>query len=199
MESLMRKIIVYIATSADGFIARKDGAVDWLDRPRTAGDYGMGKFYKSIDTILWGRKTYDMVLRFQEEGKDSPDNYRGIKNYAFSRRPPKKVARGFEFVKEPIKKFAKRLRSQKGKDVWMMGGAGIIASFLDAGGIDEFIIHVIPTFIGEGIPLIAPRRRTVPLKLRSCKKFSDGVVRLHYEVMREGAMKARPRKDSRKK
>ena len=176
----MRKIIVYIATSADGFIARKDGAVDWLDRPQTAGDYGMGKFYKSIDTILWGRKTYEMALGFQSEGKEGAES--DIKNYAFSRRPPKKVARGFEFVKEPIKKFVKRLRSQKGKDIWMMGGAGIIGSFLDASAIDEFIIHVIPTFIGEGIPLMAPRHRTVPLKLKSCKKFSDGVVRLHYQV-----------------
>ena len=178
----MRKIIVYIATSADGFIARKDGAVDWLDRPRTAGDYGMGKFYKSIDTILWGRKTYDLVLKFQKEGKDVP-SMSGIKNYAFSRRPPKTVASGFEFVKEPIKKFAKRLRAQKGKDIWMMGGGAIIGSFLDEGAIDEFIINVIPTFIGEGIPLIAPARRTVPLKLLSCKKFSDGVVRLHYAVV----------------
>src|SRR5882762_2590292 len=180
----MRKIIVYIATSADGFIARKDGAVDWLDRPRTAGDYGMGKFYKSIDTILWGRKTYDMVLKFQEEGKDSPD-ISGIKNYAFSRRPPRKVARGFQFVKEPIKKFAKSLRARKGKDIWMMGGAGIIGSFLDEGEIDEFIVHVIPTFIGEGIPLIAPRNRTVRLKLLSSKNYSDGVVRLHYQVEKE--------------
>src|SRR5260370_9716142 len=144
---IRRKIIVYIATSADGFIARKDGAVDCLDRPRTAGDYGMGTFYKSIDTILWGRKTYDMVLRFQEEGKDSTDYYGGVKNYAFSRHRPRKTARGFEFVKEPIGKFAKRLRSEKGKDIWMMGGAGIIASFLDEGEIDEFIIHVIPTLI----------------------------------------------------
>src|SRR6266446_8663916 len=180
----MRKIIVYIATSADGFIARKDGAVDWLDRPRIKGDYGMGKFFKSIDTILWGRKTYDMVLRFEKEGKGGP-NMRGIRNYAFSTKPPKKVAEGFEFVNEPIKKFAKRLRARKGKDIWMMGGGGIIASFLDEGAIDEFIIHMIPTFIGEGIPLIAPRHRTVPLKLISIKKFSDGVVRLHYSVQRE--------------
>ena len=179
----MRKIIVYIATSADGFIARKDGAVDWLDRPRTAGDYGMLKFFKSIDTILWGRKTYDLVLRFKKEGKATPD-MGDIKNYAFSRKPPKKVADGFEFVKEPIKKFAKGLRAQNGKDIWMMGGGGIIASFLDEGAIDEFIIHVIPTFIGEGIPLIAARHRTVPLKLLSVKKFSDGVVRLHYAVVR---------------
>src|SRR5437763_9032248 len=177
----MRKIIVMIATTADGFIARKDGAVDWLDRPRTAGDYGMAKFWKSIDTILWGRKTYDLVLRFKKEGKETPD-MGDIKNYVFSRKPPKKVADGFEFVKEPIKKFAKRLRAQKGKDIWMMGGGGIIASFLDVGEINEFIIHLIPTFIGEGIPLIAPRHRTVPLKLLSVKKFSDGVVRLHYAV-----------------
>lgn len=180
----MRKIIVHIATSADGFIARKDGAVDWLDRPRVKGDYGMGQFFKSIDTILWGRKTYDMVLKFLKEGKATPDMYAGVKNYAFSRRPPKKILDGFEFVKEPIKKFAKRLRAQKGKDIWMMGGAGIIGSFLDEGAIDEFVIHVIPTFIGEGIPLIAPGRRTMPLELMATKKFSDGVVRLHYAVGR---------------
>lgn len=64
----------------------------------------------------------------------------------------------------------------------MMGGAGIIASFLDAGEIDEFMIHVIPKFIGEGIPLIAPARRTVPLRLISSTKFPDGVVELHYAV-----------------
>ena len=67
-----RKIIVMIAMSADGFIARKDGAVDWLDRPRPAGDYGMGDFFKSIDTIVLGRKTYDVALRFVREGKAIP-------------------------------------------------------------------------------------------------------------------------------
>lgn len=190
----MRKIIVYVATSADGFIARKDGAVDWLDRPRVKGDYGIGTFFKSIDTILWGRKTYDMLRKFQKEGKAAPDMYGGIKSYAFSRKPPQKVLDGFEFVTEPLPKFARRLRTQKGKDIWMMGGGGIIASFLDAGAIDEFIIHVIPTFIGEGIPLIAPARRTVPLQLLSTKKFSDGVVRLHYQVGRQGAKKRTDKK-----
>lgn len=182
----MRKIIVSIATSADGFIARKDGGIDWLDRPHPKGeDYGMAAFYKSIDAILFGRKTYDFVVQFQKEGGSSGfDESSDVKNYAFSRRPPKKVLPGFEFVKEPIKKFAKRLRAKKGKNIWMMGGGGIIASFLDEGEIDEFIIHVIPTFIGEGIPLIAPRHRTVPLKLLSIKKYSDSVVRLHYAVVK---------------
>jgi riboflavin biosynthesis pyrimidine reductase len=66
----------------------------------------------------------------------------------------------------------------------MMGGAGLIASFLDAGEIDQFVVHVIPTFIGEGVPLIKPCRRLVPLKLRSVRRFPDGVVRLHYEAKR---------------
>jgi dihydrofolate reductase len=66
----------------------------------------------------------------------------------------------------------------------MMGGAGLIASFLDAGEIDEFVIHVIPVFIGKGIPLVAPRYREIPLRLRSLKKYPDGVVRLQYEVVR---------------
>jgi dihydrofolate reductase len=181
----MRRIIVMIATSADGFIARKDGAVDWLDRPRVKGDYGMGEFWKSIDTILWGRKTYDMILKFQKEGKAAPNMFGGMKNYAFSRKPPRKVLDGFEFVKEPIKEFCRSLRAEKGKNIWIMGGGGIISSFLDEGEIDEFIISVIPTFIGEGIPLIAPRQRTVPLKLLSTKKFSDGVVKLHYAVIKQ--------------
>lgn len=178
-----RKIIVLVATSADGFIARSDGSVDWLDRPQPKGGYGMGVFYKSIDTILWGRKTCDMALDFQKKGVSGAAFDTKVKNYVFTRGPlPSAPPAGVEFVNEPIKLFVKRLRQKKGRDIWMMGGAGIIASFLDEGEIDEFMIHVIPTFIGEGIPLIAPARRTVGLKLISCAKFSDGSVKLHYAV-----------------
>ena len=178
-----REIIVSIATSADGFIARRDGSVDWLERPRPKGNYGMGAFYKSIDTILWGRKTYDVALDFQKQGVKGSDFDPRVKNYVFSRTPPKAAPpAGVEFVTDAIKAFASRLRREKGKDIWMMGGGEIIASFLDEGEIDEFIVHAIPTFIGEGIPLMAPRHRTVPLKLLACKKFPDGVVQLHYAV-----------------
>jgi len=71
-----------------------------------------------------------------------------------------------------------------GKDIWMMGGGSIITSFLDAGEIDEFIIHVIPILIGEGIPLIAPKQRDVSLKVLSVRDYTDGVIRLHYAVDR---------------
>ncbi len=178
-----RKIIVHIAASADGFIGRLDGSVDWLDRPSPKGHYGMAKFYKSIDTILWGRKTYDMALDFQKKGIPGSAFDPKVKNYIFTRGPlPSSVPAPVQFVTQPIKAFATALRAKKGKDIWMMGGAALIASFLDAGEIDEFLIHVIPTFIGEGIPLIAPARRTVPLKLLATTKFPDGVVKLHYAV-----------------
>jgi dihydrofolate reductase len=175
-----RKIIVYIATSADGYIARGDGSVDWLDRPRPPGNYGMGAFFKTIDTILWGAKTYGVGLEMT--GGDLSVYGKGIKNYVFTHHPPKSAPPGIEFVNEPIDQFAQRLRASPGKDIWMMGGGGIIASFLDAREIDEFIIHVIPIFIGEGIPLIAPKHRDVPLKLLSVTDYPDGVVRMHYAV-----------------
>ena len=77
---------------------------------------------------------------------------------------------------------AKRVKHENGKDIWLMGGGDIIASFLDADAIDEFIVSIVPVFIGEGIPLIAPRHRHVPLRLRSAKRFPDGVVQVHYSM-----------------
>jgi dihydrofolate reductase len=172
-----RRIITYIATSADGFIARKDGTVDWLNRPPIPGNYGMAEFFKTVDTILCGRNTY---------GKGSERGGGGgfgakMKHYVFTHRPAK-PAKGVTFVNEPIREFAARIRAEPGKDIWMMRGGQLIGSFLDAGEIDDFIIHVIPTFIGEGIPLTGPRQRTVPLRLESSHVYSDGVVRLHYNL-----------------
>ena len=173
-----RKIIVHIATSADGYIARPDGDLEWLTtRPAPKGFYGIGKFMNSIDTKLFGRKTFDISV---EMGAKFDTNTR---NYVFSRRPPPaSVPPGVEFVSEAVGAFARRLRTGQGKDIWMMGGGEIITSFLEEGAIDEFIISVIPTFIGEGIPLLAHRRQHVPLALRSVRRFSDGVVQLHYKV-----------------
>jgi dihydrofolate reductase len=179
-----RKIIVYIASSADGYIARTDGDIEWLNQ-RARMDYGMGAFYKTIDTILWGRKTYDWALGYQKKTGMKADIFdRKLANYIFSRKPPKRAVPGVKFVSEAVKMFAQRLRAQPGKNIWMMGGGELIASFLDAGEIDEFDIHVIPVFIGKGIPLIAPRRRDVSLTLLSTRKYADGVVALRYGVIR---------------
>ena len=172
----MRKIIFYSATSADGYIARPDGGVEWLDRPRPKDNYGMAACYKSIDTVLMGRKTYDVARKFGHE------SYPGKKNYVFSRRRRRTDAPNVEFVREPVGDFAERLLASKGKNVWLVGGGELAAAFLDAGHLDELIVHVVPVLIGEGIPLLQPRHRSRPLKLLSTRAYSDGGVRLHYSV-----------------
>jgi len=177
-----RRFIVYIAVSADGYIARPDGDVQWLNR-RPPRDYGMRAFYRGIDTILLGRKTYDWAVDYARRNRLKAGVFDPkVANYVFSRRPPRRKAPGVEFVSESVRTFARRLRATPGKHVWIMGGGGLIASFLDANEIDELDIHLIPTFIGKGIPLVAPRHRDISLHLRSTKRYPDGVVRLRYQL-----------------
>src|SRR5260370_11058501 len=171
------KFIAYVTVSADCFIARLDGDFSLLDRPRPKGSYGMAEFYRSIDTCVLGRKTYDLSVKF---GK--ADGYAGKKNYVFSRTLPKAASPKVTVIDEDVRVFAERLRLEKGKHVWLVGGGELVASFLDSGQVDEFIINVIPKMIGEGIPLVAPRHRDLRLKLLATKRFPDGVVRLHYAL-----------------
>ena len=173
-----RKVIVHIATSADGYIARPDGDLEWLtSRPAPEGFYGMNAFMRSIDTKLLGRKTYEVSLGMG--AKFDAQN----PSIVFSRHPaPADAPLGVQFVNDAIGPFVSRLREQPGKDIWLMGGGALIASFLDAEAIDEFVISVVPVFIGDGIPLIARRHRHVPLELRSIERFEDGLVQLHYRV-----------------
>ena len=182
-----RKIIVHIATSADGYIARRDGNIDWLtNRPAPKGFYGLPAFERSVDAKILGRQTFDLSVALG--AKFSGDK----KHYVFSRRPARNPApAGVQFVTEPIGVFVERLRKEPGKNIWMMGGGELISSFLDEHAIDEFIVSVVPTFIGEGIPLIRPLRRDVPLRLLSVRDFSDGVVQFHYEVPKSGVRSKR--------
>jgi len=173
-----RRVIVHIATSADGYIARPDGDLDWLtSRPAPKGFYGMNAFMRSIDTKVLGRRTYEASLRLGARFDD------GSRTVVFSGKPrPSDAPAGVEFVKDDIPGFVNHLRAQSGKDVWLMGGGGIIASFLDAQAIDEFVISVAPVFIGDGIPLIARRHRHVPLQLLSVEKFDDGLVQSRFRL-----------------
>jgi dihydrofolate reductase len=175
-----RKIIVHIATSADGYIARPDGNLDWLtQRPAPKGFYGLPEFERSCDAKILGRKTFDRSIELGARFR-TDDAY-----YVFSRQAaPASVPPGVTFVTEPISAFGARVRAESGKNLWMMGGGEIIGSFLDEGAIDEFIITIVPTFIGEGVALLAPRHREVILRLLDVKQFPDGVVQLHYNVPR---------------
>jgi dihydrofolate reductase len=173
-----RKIIVHIATSVDGYIARPDGDLEWLtSRPAPKGFYGMDEFVRTIDATLLGRKTFEVSVEMGAKfDKARP-------TYVFSRQaPPAFVPSGVHFVNEPIASFVEHLCEREGKNIWLMGGGEIIASFLDERAIDDLIISVVPTVIGDGVPLIARRHRNVLLRLKSAKPFPDGVVQLHYGV-----------------
>ena len=173
-----RKVIVHIATSADGYIARSDGDLEWLTNRRAPpGFYGIEAFMQSIDTKVLGRKTYEASLRM---GAKFVSRERTI---LFSHQPrPKDAPPTVEFTDEAVGGFVNRLREDQGKNIWLMGGGEIIASFLDARAIDEFTISIVPIFVGDGIPLIGRRHRHVPLSLLSTEKFEDGLVQLRYAV-----------------
>ena len=174
-----RNVIVHIGTSAEGYIARPDGDLDWLtSRPKPEGFYGMSDFIKSIDTKLLGRNTYEMSLRMGAKFDSQSQRTIVFSSHA----PPAGTPSGVEFVNGAIGPFVSQLREQPGKDIWLMGGGELIASFLDEQAIDEFVITMAPVFIGDGIPLIARRHRHVPLDLRSVERFDDGVVQLRYSL-----------------
>lgn len=178
-----RNVIVHIATSADGYIARPDGDLEWLtSRPKPAGFYGLSAFVSSIDTKLVGRKTYEASRRLG--GKIDATRRTIVFSHSA---PPADAPAGVEFVSGAIGPYVRRLREEPGKDIWLMGGGELIASFLDEQAIDELVVTVNPVFIGDGIPLIARRHRHVPLDLVSVERFEDGVVQLRYRVQNRSA------------
>jgi dihydrofolate reductase len=168
--------------SADGFIARCDGSVDWLDDSRRHGNYEMDGFYQSVDTILWGRKTYEMALGFQEKGVPGSAFDTRVKNYIFTRSQPQSAppagvcVRTSQSFREPPARAGRKRDLDDGRR------RALLLHFSTKRRSTKFIMTVIPAFIGEGIPLIAPKRRTAPLELISCERFTDGAVNLRYAV-----------------
>lgn len=172
----MRNIKLFIASSLDGYIAREDGATDWLYRD---ADYGYTQFYSSVDTVLMGRKTYDKVLDF---GSTYP--YKDKKNYVFSQKSSGKT-RGIKdqnvhFIDDVIE-FAKDLIKSPGKDIWLVGGADIISIFLNAEILDEIILSVHPILLGRGIPLFKNLQRQINLKLVKSIPYENGLMQLYYK------------------
>ena len=153
----MRRIILNIACSLDGYIAREDGSIDWL--PTDGGDFGMKKFMNSIDTVLLGRTTYEQILTF-----DCDYPYANKKSYVFSRNSGTENKNNVEFVSDMIG-FSKKLVESPGKDIWLVGGGEIISVFLKAGLIDEVILSMVPIVIGSGIPLFKNTSKDIKFEI----------------------------------
>ncbi|MFT8349756.1 dihydrofolate reductase family protein [Clostridium saccharoperbutylacetonicum] len=172
-----KNIIVYIATSLDGYIAKENGAVDWLlgESNNLNVDNGYNEFYSTIDTVLMGRTTYEQVIN-----ELSPDIwvYESKKCYVATTRkcePDNRV----EFITEDITGFIKNLKKQQGKDIWLVGGGKLIDQFIKQDLIDKYIITIIPTILGNGVPLFIGKNPEIKLKLIETKTV-DGMVEFTY-------------------
>lgn len=171
---MSRNVILYIAMSLDGYIARKNGDVDWLegDDSEPNADFGYDKFYGSIDTVIMGRKTYEQILTFGEYP------YKGTKGYVYTSEK-RDNNEDVEFIDENAAALIAKLRKEDGKDIWLIGGAGVIDEFIKKDLIDEYFITVIPCVLGEGISLFKDNNPEFKLKLLEDKTV-NGMAILHY-------------------
>lgn len=168
----MRRVKLFIACSLDGYIARPDGGIDWLF---SDGDYGYREFYASVDTVVMGRKTYELSLSFGEYP------YPGASAYVFSRRRAGERDAHAQFTGDEAGAFMRRLQAQPGRDIWLVGGGELVREFLNAGLIDDFIVSVHPVVLGAGLPLFPSPARETPLRHVKTLSFESGLVQLHYQ------------------
>ncbi|HEV7860146.1 MAG TPA: dihydrofolate reductase family protein [Pyrinomonadaceae bacterium] len=174
----MRKVTFGGANSLDNFIARKDDAVDWLlwnDEAMAT----MKEYWKTIDTLVMGRKTYEVALKHSKGGGNP---YTGIKTYVFSRTIKESPGNGVEIISEDAAEFVRNLKTGEGKDICVMGGGEFARTLFEADLIDELGFNIHPVLLGSGIPLFHQMNHQINLELLECKPFKNGCVMVTYRV-----------------
>ena len=177
----MRKVVYALTNSLDNFIARADGAADWI----LMGDEVMEEFPKflaSFDTVFVGRKTYDLAWGQSRKSKKKPAGFMGMMTYVFSRTMKENPSEAVKAVSENAGAFVRDLKNESGKDIWLMGGGGLAASLLKENLVDEINLTVQPVILGCGIPLFAEIGKQIDLELLQCKPYKNGLVSLSYRV-----------------
>lgn len=169
----MRKIILNIAASLDGFIEGPNGEFDWCF---TDQDYGMTDFMNRIDTILFGRKGYELMFKMSEN--PFPDKNK----YVFSK-TKKYTEDEIQFINRDVEKEIKFIKKQKGKDIWLFGGARFATTLINYGLVDELQLAIHPLLLGQGKPLLKDIKKKMELKLTGSKIYSTGLVQLFYKVV----------------
>jgi dihydrofolate reductase len=168
---------VFIATSLDGFIARRDGTVDWLDAVRVDGeDYGFAEFFGSVDTLVVGRATWETVRAFD----DWP--YAGKRVVVLTHRSAA-GRHGERFLAGEPATLLARLAGEGAHRVYVDGGA-VVSQFLQAGLVDDLTVSIIPVLLGDGIPLFQGQGRQPErsLRLAGSRAFASGLVQLRYRA-----------------
>jgi dihydrofolate reductase len=169
----MRKILLQLAVSLDGYIEGPNGEFDWCF---TNQDYGMSDFFKRIDSVFYGRKSYELVVSMETE---APPGFPKLKEYVFSNSLDI-VREGAALVNGDIKREVEKIKNEKGKDIWLFGGAELISSLINLQLVDEIILAVHPVILGAGKALFKDIRERTWLTLTDHKIYPDGLVFLTY-------------------
>ncbi|MGC8230219.1 dihydrofolate reductase family protein [Pseudobacillus badius] len=179
-----RRIILDLAVTLDGFIEGKNGEVDWCIMDP---EMGFTKFLNQIDTILYGRKSYDEWGQYIPKAED-PDSDKEIWDLVHSKEKYvcSKTQKGTDekavFINDHIFEEVNKLKNKPGKDIWLYGGASLITTFINLGLVDEFRLSVHPVILGEGKPMFIDINQRVHLKMVNARTFSSGVVQLIYHL-----------------
>jgi len=176
-----RKVILGFGISIDGYIARRNGALDFLVIDKE-GETVMADFFAKIDTTVMGRKTAAVWAKMRKSGEipDTP----GMANYVISRRWKPGKRDGFEVVSGSLTAFVRKLKRRPGKDIYLGGGGELARSFLQEDLVDELFIGVGPILLGDGIPGFPGKFPQRDFKLTECTSYLNGSVALRYERMR---------------
>ncbi|NUN71377.1 MAG: dihydrofolate reductase [Bacteroidetes bacterium] len=173
-----RPVVVFIAMSLDGYIADADGSIGWLSQVERAGeDYGYHDFIATVDTVIMGRKTYEIVLGF---GIPFPH---ADKRCFILTRTPRAPEGSITFTAGPVDTLIAQLRSEAGGTIFVDGGAEVIQSLQQCGGVDEYIISIIPVLLGGGTRLFTGPFAQQPLENLGARRFDSGLVQLRYRVL----------------
>jgi dihydrofolate reductase len=172
----LRNVILFIATSLDGYIAKPGDDLSFLSAVQKEGeDYGYGDFIATVDTVIMGRKTYDWVTTHVPEFPHAEKE-----TYVLTR-TPMPPAGNIHFFGGNLQSLVTGLRNKPGKNIFIDGGADVVNELLKGALIDEFYIAIIPVLLGEGVRLFRDGRPEQTLELLELKPFETGLVLLHYK------------------
>jgi dihydrofolate reductase len=173
----MRKVILGLGISLDGYIARRDGSVDFLFMPK---DYSMAPFFRTIDTAVMGRKTYEVSVRMGGGSFGGSS----LTSYVMSRSMSPGKRGGVIFTQQSPLSLVAEIRQRAGKHIWLMGGGELARDFLKADLVDELYLGVVPALLGEGLPLFPSGFPQRDFALLENKSFSKGLISLRYKRLR---------------
>jgi dihydrofolate reductase len=176
----MKKVILYIAASLDGYIAKPDHSLDWLEEivPAEPSKYDYEVFLEQISTLIMGRKTHDVILKISPEWP-----YTGLDCYVVSKQKDLSLSSpNTSQISENLPAFLAKLKENSQKDIWLVGGGELAASFIAQNLLDRIILYVVPVLLGEGIPLFPTDFSLASKwKLNDCQSRSNGMAVLVYD------------------